>query len=61
VTDQYDEGPILAQARLSIPAKCTPEELAEAVLALEHSLYPITIQTTLEDYGTLQPTFATTH
>ncbi|MDR9388135.1 MAG: phosphoribosylglycinamide formyltransferase [Balneolaceae bacterium] len=61
VTDQYDEGPILAQARLSIPAKCTPEELAEAVLTLEHSLYPITIQTTLEDYGTLQPTFATTH
>jgi formyltetrahydrofolate-dependent phosphoribosylglycinamide formyltransferase len=61
VTEQYDEGPILAQASLSIPTKCTPEELAAAVLKLEHSLYPITIQTTLEDYGTLQSTFATTH
>lgn len=61
VTDHYDEGPILAQARLSIPANWTQKELAEAVLMLEHTLYPITIQTTLEDYGTLQPTFATAH
>lgn len=61
VTDHYDEGPILAQARLSIPANWTQKELTEAVLMLEHTLYPITIQTTLEDYGTLQPTFATAH
>lgn len=59
VTDKYDEGPILAQARLTIPKGCTPSELASSVLSLEHTLYPITIQTTLEDYGTLQRTFAT--
>ena len=59
VTDKYDEGPILAQARLTIPKGCRPSELASAVLSLEHTLYPITIQTTLEDYGTLQRTFAT--
>lgn len=59
VTDKYDEGPILAQARLAIPKGCTPSELASSVLSLEHTLYPITIQTTLEDYGTLQRTFAT--
>jgi len=40
VTEQYDQGQVLAQARLRVRAQDTPESLAERVLELEHRLLP---------------------
>lgn len=40
VTASVDEGPILAQTRVSILADDTPEALAARVLEAEHRLYP---------------------
>ena len=40
VTEGVDEGPILAQARVSIAPDDTPDSLAERVKGAEHSLYP---------------------
>jgi phosphoribosylglycinamide formyltransferase 1 len=48
VTDNYDEGPILAQRTVSVDADDTPESLAKKVLELEHTLLPETIQTILK-------------
>ncbi len=44
VTSELDDGPILAQARVRIRARDTPESLAERVLAEEHKLYPIALE-----------------
>jgi formyltetrahydrofolate-dependent phosphoribosylglycinamide formyltransferase len=40
VTDELDGGPVLAQAKVRIRERDTPETLAERVLAEEHKLYP---------------------
>ena len=40
VTDELDDGPVLAQARVRIRARETPEQLAARVLEEEHRLYP---------------------
>lgn len=40
VTEDLDSGPVLAQARVRIRERDTPESLAERVLAEEHKLYP---------------------
>lgn len=40
VTEEYDQGPILAQARLDVSPGETAESLAERVLELEHRLLP---------------------
>ena len=40
VTDEYDEGPALAQARVPVLPGDTPEALAARVLEQEHRLYP---------------------
>jgi phosphoribosylglycinamide formyltransferase 1 len=40
VTEELDDGPVVAQARVRIQARDTPESLAERVLAEEHKLYP---------------------
>jgi formyltetrahydrofolate-dependent phosphoribosylglycinamide formyltransferase len=40
VTQELDGGPVLAQAKLRIRERDTPETLAERVLAEEHKLYP---------------------
>lgn len=40
VTEELDEGPVVAQARVRISERDTPETLAERVLAEEHLLYP---------------------
>lgn len=40
VTDQMDEGPILAQAAVPVLDGDTEESLAERVLAQEHIIYP---------------------
>ena len=43
VTDSLDDGPVLAQAKVRIRERDTPETLAERVLAEEHKLYPPTL------------------
>jgi formyltetrahydrofolate-dependent phosphoribosylglycinamide formyltransferase len=40
VTEELDDGPVLAQAKVRIRERDTPETLAERVLAEEHKLYP---------------------
>ena len=40
VTEQMDEGPILAQAAVPVLPEDTENELADRVLALEHVIYP---------------------
>jgi formyltetrahydrofolate-dependent phosphoribosylglycinamide formyltransferase len=40
VTEDLDDGPVVAQARVKILPRDTPESLAERVLAEEHKLYP---------------------
>ena len=43
VTDDLDAGPVLAQAKVRVRPRDTPESLAERVLAEEHRLYPETL------------------
>lgn len=43
VTPQLDDGPVIAQARVRIHARETPQSLEERVLAEEHKLYPIAL------------------
>jgi formyltetrahydrofolate-dependent phosphoribosylglycinamide formyltransferase len=40
VTEALDDGPILAQARIRVRGRDTPEMLAARVLEEEHKLYP---------------------
>jgi phosphoribosylglycinamide formyltransferase 1 len=40
VTEELDDGPVLAQAKLRIRPRDTPESLAKRVLEQEHLLYP---------------------
>ena len=43
VTEAYDEGPILGQARVPVYPEDTPEVLAKRVLAAEHRLLPAAV------------------
>ncbi|HEX8061852.1 MAG TPA: phosphoribosylglycinamide formyltransferase [Allosphingosinicella sp.] len=43
VTEELDGGPVLAQARVRVRERETPEQLAERVLKEEHRLYPETL------------------
>lgn len=43
VTEQYDEGPVIAQTTTPVLADDTAESLAARVLTLEHRLYPIAL------------------
>ena len=45
VTEELDDGPVLAQAKVRIRERDTTETLAERVLAEEHKLYPETLDT----------------
>lgn len=47
VTENYDEGPVLAQARVPVLPGDTAETLAARVLEQEHFLYPHIIQQVL--------------
>ncbi|MEO1021384.1 MAG: phosphoribosylglycinamide formyltransferase [Bacteroidota bacterium] len=40
VTEEFDDGPILAQERITISLSDSAEEIAARVLTLEHDLYP---------------------
>jgi phosphoribosylglycinamide formyltransferase-1 len=44
VTEEYDEGPVLAQSKVDVLPSDTPEILAKRVLLKEHELYPKVIQ-----------------
>ena len=44
VDERFDEGPIIAQVRVSVDPSDTAESLARKVLAVEHQLYPPTIE-----------------
>lgn len=44
VTEQVDEGPIIAQSSLQVLPEDTAESLKQRVHALEHALYPAVIQ-----------------
>jgi len=48
VSENYDEGPILAQSLIRVEPNDTPESLAQRVLSEEHKLLPRTIQTLLQ-------------
>ena len=44
VDEEYDRGPVIAQAEVSVLPNDTPDTLAARVLQQEHVLYPQTIQ-----------------
>lgn len=44
VDEEYDRGPILAQAKVSVLPNDTPESLAARILEQEHQLYPKTLK-----------------
>ncbi len=44
VNENYDEGKILFQKKVDISDCASPEEIAEKVLLIEHSVYPEVIQ-----------------
>jgi len=52
-TENYDEGPIVAQKHIPVLAADTPETLAARVLALEHALYVETVAAIARDEITL--------
>jgi formyltetrahydrofolate-dependent phosphoribosylglycinamide formyltransferase len=43
VTPQLDDGPVIAQAKVRINPRDTPQSLEERVLAEEHQLYPMAL------------------
>jgi formyltetrahydrofolate-dependent phosphoribosylglycinamide formyltransferase len=43
VDERYDQGPVLAQARVPVLPGDTPERLAERVLEVEHRLLPAVV------------------
>lgn len=49
VTENYDEGPILAQSKVPVLPGDTQDSLASRVLTEEHKLLPKTIQTILKN------------
>lgn len=44
VTNEFDEGPVIAQRKVQVKKNDTPEELAKRILKEEHRLYPEAIQ-----------------
>jgi len=49
VTDEYDQGPVLAQKKVPVKPGDSPEELAERVLKEEHKLLPKVVSQILND------------
>ncbi len=52
-TENYDEGPIVAQKRIPVLRSDTPEALATRVLVIEHTLYVETVAAIARDEITL--------
>jgi len=53
VDEQYDHGPIIAQWPVPVLPTDTPEVLAARVLAVEHRLYPATLEAVVRGRMTL--------
>lgn len=49
VTEEYDQGPVLGQQKVSVYPSDTPEELAQRVLKHEHKLLPKVIKNYLSN------------
>jgi len=49
VTEQYDEGRIIAQDYVDVPTNCTAQELQILVKNVEHRIYPQTISAFLRN------------
>ncbi len=49
VDNEYDHGPVVAQARVPVHAGDTPESLAQRVMAAERELYPRVIQAVADE------------
>lgn len=49
VTDEFDEGPVIARASVNVEEHDTPELLAKKILKEEHRLYPKAIQEYLQN------------
>ncbi|HWH17031.1 MAG TPA: phosphoribosylglycinamide formyltransferase [Allosphingosinicella sp.] len=59
VTDELDDGPVLAQTKVRIRERDTPETLAARVLKEEHRLYPETLDAFCRRLkGEVQPTIS---
>ncbi|HEY0626341.1 MAG TPA: phosphoribosylglycinamide formyltransferase [Allosphingosinicella sp.] len=59
VTEELDDGPVLAQAKLRIRPNETPEILAQRVLKEEHRIYPEALDTFCRTLrGEAQPTIS---
>ena len=52
VTREYDEGPVLAQRKVSVHQTDTPDQLAQRVLEQEHQLLPEVIKHLVDDLKT---------
>lgn len=52
VTEEFDEGPVLAQTKVPVKKDDTPESLAQRILKEEHRLYPKVIQEQLNKIST---------
>lgn len=48
VTDEFDEGPVIARSIVRVEENDTPEQLAKKVLKEEHRLYPSAIEKYLQ-------------
>lgn len=48
VTEEFDEGPVVAQTVVGVQPDDTPKDLAKRILAEEHKLYPQAIQKHLQ-------------
>ena len=55
VDEQYDHGPVIAQARVPVLPGDTPHTLAARVLEAEHQLYPRTIAAVAAGLIRLEP------
>lgn len=44
VNEEYDKGEILLQEKIHVQPEWTPEELQQAVLAIEHKHYPLVVE-----------------
>lgn len=48
VTDEFDQGPVIARSIVKVEENDTPEQLAKKVLKEEHRLYPSAIEKYLQ-------------